>query len=92
MLDPILFLIYIIDLPDQIFSQVRLFADDTTIYLTMAGGDSHIVLQNDLNSLSSWESRWDIEFNPSEYQMVRVTTSRRPIDKVWWIFNGSKSW
>ena len=56
-LGPILFLIYINDLPDQIASQVRLFADDTAVYLTMESGDSHRVLQNDLDSLSFWEPR-----------------------------------
>ena len=76
MLGPILFLIYINDLPEQIVSQVHLFADGTAIYLTMEGSDTHRVLQNDLDSLF----RWNIEFNRSKCQMVRVTTSRRPIN------------
>ena len=38
------------------------------------------VLQNDLDRLSVWEDRWDMEFNPSKCQVVRVTTSRRLID------------
>lgn len=84
-LGPILFLIYINDLPDQIVSQVRLFADDTAVYLTMEGGDSHRVLQNDLDSLSVWESRWDMEFNPSKCQVVRVTSSRRPINTLYFL-------
>ena len=79
-LGPILFLIYINDLPDELTSQVRLFADDTAVYLTIGDTEDGKVLQNDLDRLSVWEDRWDMEFNPSKCQVVRVTTSRRLID------------
>ena len=79
-LGPILFLIYINDLPDELSSQVRLFADDTAVYLTIGDTEDGKVLQNDLDRLSVWEDRWDMEFNPSKCQVVRVTTSRRFID------------
>ena len=45
---------------------IRLF------YLTTEGLDGGRVLQNDLDNLSVWESRWDMEFNPSKCQVVRV--------------------
>ena len=60
-------------------SKVRLFADDTALYLTMEGADDSSVLQQDLDSLSGWETAWDMEFNTSKCQVVQVTGSRNPI-------------
>ena len=75
-LGPILFLIYINDLPDTITSTVRLFADDTALYLTIEGENDSANLQHDLDKLSVWERNWDMEFNPSKCQVIQVTGSR----------------
>ena len=79
-LGPILFLIYINDLPDSITSKVRLFADDTALYLTIEGENDSAALQHDLDKLSVWEQDWDMEFNPSKCQVIQVTGSRKPIN------------
>ena len=79
----ILFLVYINDLPDELSSQERLFADDTAVYLTIGGADDGKVLQNDLNRLSVWEDRWDMEFNPSKCQVVQVTFSKNFINTAY---------
>ena len=81
-LRPILFLVFINDLPEKLSSQVRLFADDTTVYLTIGGLGDGTVLQNDLDKLSLCESQWDMEFNPSKCQVVRVTTAKKAINTV----------
>ena len=75
-LGPILFLAYINDLPQDVVSQVRLFADDTAIYLTLENKDDSDKLQVDLDRLQAWEAKWDMEFNPSKCQVIRVTASR----------------
>lgn len=78
-LGPILFLAYINDLPEQVKSQVRLFADDTVIYITLDGKGRQSMLQEDLKKLEHWETLWDMEFNPSKCQVIHITTSRNPI-------------
>ena len=41
-------------------------------------GDSD-KLHRDLDRLQTWEARWDMKFNPSKCQVVRVTSSRDPL-------------
>ena len=80
---PILFLVFINDLPEMLSSQVRLFVDDTAVYLTIVGLDDGTVLRNDLDRLSLWESQWDMEFNPSKCQVVRVTSNQHSVYFTW---------
>ena len=78
-LGPILFLLYINDLPDSLQSQVRLFADGTTVYWTVQGQADSKKLQKNLNVLQELENEWDMEFNSSKCQVVHITRSKRPI-------------
>ena len=72
-LGPILFLAYINDLPDQVKSRVRLFADNTAIYLAISSEGESITLQNDLFILEKWEQQWDVSFNPSKCQVLHMS-------------------
>ena len=77
-LGPILFLAYINDLPEQVKSNVRLFADDTDLYLTFSKSLTPSILQQDLQHLQSWEKAWDMEFNPSKCQVIYKVTPTCP--------------
>ena len=78
-LGPTLFLLYINDLPENVQSQVCLFADDIAVYLTMQGPNDSERLQSDLNVLQEWGEKWDMEFNPSKCQVLHITRSCNPI-------------
>ena len=69
-LGPLLFLLYINDLPENIKSKVRLFADDTAVYLTVSSVHDSQILQSDLDTFQHWERTWDMEFNPSKCQVI----------------------
>ena len=80
-LGPLLFLIYINDLPDSInHSTSRLYADDCLLYKPIRSYMDCDTLQADLNRLQDWENKWKKEFHPSKCQVLRVTNKRNPID------------
>ena len=71
-LGPILFLAYICDLSEQVKSRVRLFADDTAMYLVISSTTEGQVLQTDLACLEQWEKMWDMQLNPSNCQVLHI--------------------
>ena len=78
-LGPTLFLAYINDLPDQVKSRVKLFADDTAIYLAISSECASVTLQNDLHTLEIWGKQRDMSFNPSKCQVLHITRAKCPI-------------
>lgn len=73
-LGPILFLIFIDDLPNYTqYSQVRLFADDTIVYLSISSIDDCNKLQQDLQNLERWEQDWLMQFHPAKCNVLRIT-------------------
>ena len=64
-LGPLLFLICINDLPENLQSTVKLFADDKSLFSTMYEPNiSASQLESDLKKLSHWAYKWKMNFNP----------------------------
>ena len=79
-LGPVLFLIYINDLPEYVSnSTVRLFADDTLLYLAIHNSSDCDKLQEDLNNLERWESDWQMSFHLEKCELIHITTKKTPI-------------
>ncbi len=77
-LGPLLFLMFINDLPDNLTSTVRLFADDCVLYRTISGDHDADLLQTDLDRLCTWERTWLMKFNPEKCFVLKVTNSHNP--------------
>ena len=69
--------IYINDLPNYTrHSNVRLFADDTVIYLTITSTQDANKLQYDLNRLESWAREWLMDFNLDKTYVLRFSRKK----------------
>ncbi len=78
-LGPLLFLVFINDLPDCVQSRVRLFADDCVLYRPIKDQNDCTILQKDLDELSAWETKWGMAFHPDKCSAIRITRARNPI-------------
>ena len=70
-LGPLLFLLYINDISDNLCSATRLFADDSSIFATSS--DIQTIENNinsDLTKLSKWARDWLITFNPNKTEVM----------------------
>ena len=71
-LGPLLFLIYINDLPENVNSTVYMYADDTKIYREIKSEYDHGILQGDLGNLKTWSDRWLLKFHLSKYYYIMI--------------------
>ena len=74
-LGPLLFLIYINDIASVTeFSEVRLFADDTILYLFVDNPVANsAALNRDLEKLSKWASDWLVKFSPTKTKAMTIS-------------------
>ena len=82
-LGPILFLLYINDLPDDVICNIAIYADDTTLYskcnhasdlwqqLELASE-----LESDLRDTVDWGRKWLVDFNAAKTQLVLFDWSK----------------
>ena len=71
-LGPLLFLIYINDLSNELSSNSRLFADDTSLFSVVRDMNlSANVLNNDLLKINNWAYQWKMSFNPDPFKQAQ---------------------
>jgi len=71
-LGPLLFVIYINDLPECITSTSYLFADDTKVLRKIYSEDDAKQLQDDIDSLDTWSKKWLLRFHPDKCHVLTL--------------------
>ena len=72
-LGPIMFPIYVNDIPNIITPTTKLFADDTKIYRQINEMEDSIALKSDLTALDLWADRWQVKFNARKCEVMTIT-------------------
>ena len=82
-LGPLLFLIYINDLSDDLTTNVKLFADYTSLFFIVHNMNTSITnLNNDLNKIKNWAIQWKMNFNPDPRKQAQVVIFSSKLQKT----------
>ena len=77
-LGPLLFLLFINDLPEAFHSSdARFFANDCLLYKYIASDQDSTSLQDDPTALEHWETKWQMQFHPEKCTLIRTGTNPR---------------
>ena len=68
-LGPLLFIIFINDLPDYVKSRVTIFADDLKL---IGNASDRTIIDKDLEDLELWEKRWLLKFNIDKCKVLHL--------------------
>jgi len=77
-LGPLLFIIYINDLPNLLSCKIKLFADDCLLYRIITSPEDHQELQSDLAKIDDWCIEWQMTLNYDKCEVMHVSSSRNP--------------
>ena len=71
-LGPLLFLLYVNDLPDVVSCPVKMFADDTKLFSGVSTDSDAAAMQRDIDALVDWSDSWQMPFNKGKCKVLHV--------------------
>ncbi|KAL4223605.1 hypothetical protein ACF0H5_017074 [Mactra antiquata] len=78
-LGPLLFLVYVNDITENLVSVARLFADDSSLSSTISSvNELENILNHDLNIISQWSKQWLVSFNPVKTEVLYYGNGEPP--------------
>ena len=91
-LGPLLFLVYINDISDNLASPTKLFADDCAIYHQISNTIDCLILQGDLSRLYTWTQKWQLALNLSKCKAICISNKRKPPTHTYRLNNVTLEW
>ena len=79
-LGPLLFLIYINDLSDNLSTTAKLCADDTSLFSIVQNVSTSV--SHDLSKINNWAFQWKMSFNPDPSKQAQEVIFSRKIQKT----------
>lgn len=71
-LGPLLFLVYINDIDEDVISKLKKFADDTKVAKVVNSTQDAEILREDLVRLQNWSRDWQMEFNADKCHVMHI--------------------
>ena len=75
-LGPVLFVIFINDMPSSVKSLLYMYADDTKIFRPIRSTEDMEILQDDLNRLVEWSRKWQLKFNITKCKVMHMWSNK----------------
>ena len=73
-LGPILFLIFINDIVNEIVCNIKIFADDTSLYIVVEDEyASAELLNSDIGKIHQWSEQWLVNFNAQKTETMTIS-------------------
>ena len=91
-LEPLLFLVYINDISDNLASPTKLFADDCAVYCQILNTADCFTLQEDLSMLYTWTQKWQLALNISKCKAICISNKRKPPTHTYRLNNVTLEW
>lgn len=82
-LGPLLFNLFINDLPSKVISKIRLYADDVILYREIHSEADVSILQKDLDSIAQWADTWLMKLNLSKCEHLTITNKKSPLNSTY---------
>ena len=77
-LTPLLFILYINDIPESLSSPAEMFADDMLIYNYCPPSQTSITAQESLDKVTDWCGSWLLGTNADKCESMKFTRARTP--------------